>query len=503
MALFNRTTNADQKVSTANNNNYHLPNISAKKLNKQDFNLGTNTFPKDFKGVNLNEIIANLSAKKVAGRAVNAQSENRYIQKLLDQILETNDLYDFVFSSCKYVSEYGAKITAIIKSKDNKIYFADGFPFNTNYTNFFSNLTSFYGYVPIGRLAQAYIKYGINSTSIEVLGLDNDPITDEKLLKTINNKYKIENKIEQHNLGFVPAVLFQNYPVPKLWNLAFADFYPDWNPVNCFQPILNELTELIYYELQANKTRVFTKLNPKEWEQIKNSNLFFDAGVNILPNYAESINTGQLTNWLEIQQGNPIISTYIEAINDIVNTALTMVGLSNNQDNDATMRTATEVMYNNSSDYETIMVKRQTMEKSLKELLIKSILILDNNKKLNYEQVKQLLQVEIKDNIGIDKQERLSEYSQLLSLGLKTPFDYYIEVEGMTEKEAFAKYENVKNFYKKEEQVITENNQEKEVQDNANDEKETQATQGERVNTNQTNPRDNSKINNKEVKDNG
>lgn len=494
MSIFNRNTTqqSNSNVPQALNNGYHIPNKEAKKLNKQDFNVGTNTFPKDFKGVNLNEIIANLSAKKVAGRAVTAQSENAYIQKLLDNILETNDLYDFVFASCKYVSEFGAKITAIIKSKDNKIYFSDGFPFNTNYTNFFSNLTSFYGYVPVGRVAQAYIKYNINSTEIQVLGQNAEPITDAKALALIKQKYNIENKKEIHNLGFTPAVLFQNYPTPKLWNLAFADFYPDWNPVNCFQPILNELTELIYYELQANKTRVFTKLNPKEWEQIKNKSLFFDAGINILPNYAESINSGQLTNWLEIQQGNPIIGVYIEAINDIVNTALKMVGLSTENDNNAVMRTATEVTYNNSSDYETVMVKRQTMEKALKELLIKSILILDTKKTLNYEKVKQLLQVEIKDNIGIDKQERIAEYSQLLSLGLKTPLDYYIEIEGMTEQEANEKYQNVKNFYKEEEQVVTDENEKKAPQ----------SAENETANERPENERNNQTINN-QVANNG
>ena len=426
----------------------------------QDFNMGTNTFPKAFKLLNINEYIAKEMAKKIVGKGFSVKSENKHIQGLIDILLEHNDIRSFMYGLEKKLSQFGASPVAITLGKDGDqtiAFWTSAIPFNSNYTRFYQDLTSINMVFPLSSgktpnfvkltYSPGKIKQTLQTTATGTF-LD----LKASKIKEIEKKYNIKEYEKVFpNIDFTPAVLFKNYPVATLWGQSFSDFDPDWNAFANLQTIMNEQAELLYYELQANKTRVYVKLSANDLKTLKKADpdlkaTFFNAGIILVPGQANGINQTQLNSWIEVQAGNPNLEGYWNNINNMIEFAEKITGIGKDSESEA-IQTATEISSQNASKNETIQLKINLRQTDLKKLIAKSICLMDLT--LNYRDTLQNISVSIKENIGTDKQQQISDFAMLMNMGLKTKKDYFIEIEGMSETEAQEKVDALNKEYDK------------------------------------------------------
>ena len=427
---------------------------------KNDFYLGSNIFPSyDFNLVKLREMSAMKTATLLYGNGikVDVSKTNPALKEFVQRLNEDNNFLDFMFTIERIIHIYGASITLINPLKSNhdgqahyKWVFSN--PFGGQYSYLFWNdLDSAQATCRLthGKGESIYIFYNYNRYELKIEGFVDAqakvPISEGNgAQKQIFHEFLTQNNLNtliKNESGIVPAVIIKNYPTSTAYGNGFEEFLPEGSHLAGLQPVINQMAPTIMWELMANVTRAYLRMSEEEFnDMMKNLNAdtvgkFISKGIfNVNP--AGHTAQQQSENFFELQVANPQILQYLQALKEIIDLYLSLIGLSPVSLQEDTQRTATEVKSKTQNEFQVITLKRPLREEMLK-LLIKRTVQFHNG--YSEDQIKwddADITITLNPTIEMDITEKVALQTQLLQMGLTTRIMAIQNIHNMTEEDA-------------------------------------------------------------------
>ena len=393
------------------------------------------TFPVKFYGVNLLEMVALKFRQKTFGKMVEVTSDDTKIQKMIDDYFDF-DIYNFLLENELIVSIWGASIIFIDYNR-NKLRWTTANPWNLSIYQFDEKPT--YTDLTILRDSGVYQKIRYSPTTIEVKWVIGGAQLKAEELQAYIELNNLHDYTKTHNFNQMPIYYFLNKPKYKNYGTSLSQRYPDM--MNClgYQTIINQLIQTAYYELQMGKTQSSASLTPQQLadlnkkpaDQIK----FFTSPLTaILPNSKMDFVAGQTNQIKEVIQSRSTFNDHLMAVDEVIKLTFKAVGLSVEDNRDGVQRTMMEVDYQTQPDSEIIALRKAFRKKQIKELVKRSLLIIDGT--LNPKELDEKILVELKTNLGIDAKRRLDEADQRMTMGLMSRKQALQLVDDKTDQEA-------------------------------------------------------------------
>lgn len=405
------------------------------------------------KPIDLAEMVAIRMATLIWGRGFYLSTENEQIKAKWKIIQENNHLDSFFYEMEKMNSALGYTLVALDmddaeEDKDRIPYFNIAQPYG-NYL-----IEEVHG--EIIKLV-CWLRYGNSNSKPFMVRVEYTPT---KILKTIymadgktemakdeaDKLYK-KNNIDReylHNVGVVPAVLFQNIPKKNfIGGSQGTQWYPDGTAVAELQNLLNFIFDVLKKEAKFNRTRVFADLNQQNIKEILQSiagvidqkqplsmKLEDVIGDFILPSNLAPVE-GSGGNPIAILQGDPKFAQYKEAIDHIIDLYFRGCNLSVAKDTSGEV-TATEVQYQNSTEASTIIFKRKFRQQQIKKFLDKVFMIMG----LEQGTFEGDYAFEIKDNTSLNTFEDTEREIEMINMGLSSRIRAYMKLNQVSKEEA-------------------------------------------------------------------
>lgn len=368
------------------------------------------------------------------------------IQQELDRILATVDLFRFMKRLEVLISVRGGAVININQRPDGSAFFEIADPFASY--NFQSiqddsallevpTRVSFTINKGGGVLVNVIYTAGQKQTYVTIDG----SIATGRLLQEIEQRYNLKTGTEQYDFTQIPVFFFYNQEKVRYYGNILSQFVPDMAHVRALQAHMNALISNFYYELQMNKTRSYLNLNTTQIEKAKADPMYLlrlaQAPVTLLnENTKDNALQGTLPKTGEVYPANPQFQGYVEAIRGILALALKAVHLSEGSET-GTVNSALEAEYANSPDKEVIVERKNFRILQLKSLLAQAILVQNPTlTPIPFATLVSLIDIEIKENLGIDRASRGEQMNVLLNMGMISRVKAYQYIHDVSADEA-------------------------------------------------------------------
>lgn len=208
---------------------------------------------------------------------------------------------------------------------------------------------------------------------------------------------------------------------------------------NCrkLEKLMNQTYNQMFKEMLKNQTRIIGSFTPDEIKQIGNG-----SGIGwLLSDFiasTQSLISPNGTSGLEIIQGDPKLSSYLESIKLMWNDYLFHMGISPREDISGA-KTSAEISFISERTIETINVKKKIANNVLSNLFNK-ILVLENIIQNENENV---VNVEVRENLGNNPMTNYSEVNEMISTGLMTRLEGIQRIYSISKEEAEIKKEEI------------------------------------------------------------
>ncbi len=405
--------------------------------------------------INLSEVVALKMAKRIAGKGIHFNTENRYIKEALEKLEKDNDLMEIIFQGEKLLSAYGYLIPTWDRSKGGKL---------------FMNIGNVYGNSQVSKieyneeLAVVWMNIGTDNTgkwlrtTYTKTKVVREIYTDAEstMVSGASDKILKENQLpkeEVHNLGFVPVSFFQNLPKKNMYGGTFQNWYPDSTPVKNVQKLLDFLYEIIKKEAEFNRTRAFVDITSTEMNSMLHniSQSLGDEDNNI--SYGSKLKSligdfiiatdlkpieGAGGKAIEIIQGDPQFSQYVSLFDALINYYFAGCGLSTNDDIKGS-KTNLEVRATSQEEDLTITTKKTIRQHQWKHHFDKALMYLG----IPEEQLSEY-SIEFKDTSMKDSIQELENEQFKIENGLSSRIMSIMKIEGINREQAIAKLDQIK-----------------------------------------------------------
>ncbi|WP_342217579.1 hypothetical protein [Spiroplasma endosymbiont of Amphimallon solstitiale] len=380
--------------------------------------------------INLQEIIANHGSKLLWGNGYTLTSEHEEYKRAIKKLKEWNNLDSLFYQDCHIKSGYGYSIVQIDKSKTGRISL---------------NFAQPYAQSRVARVLEteysastwSRIQYDDQSIFVKTTYTPNqiiryftsDTVTLDGLQEKISKDLQLP-LIENHNLGIIPVKFMQNLPKKNFFGGVIGDYYPDMTPIKGLQKLLNHTFEMIWKELEYNRTRVFADITEQEVNQTKTA---FDMkklfGDFVLQTNLRSLGSTSGTPPIAIIQGSPVLDKYADFIQFIIDKTFEGAGYSPVNDT-TSQKTEAEVLITNSRDMETTRIKRTLNQSDWNEIFQRCFIL------MGLDGDKSKWTFEIKENTIIDRLKSLEIDEAELRLGITNIKRIIVKRYGVSEEEA-------------------------------------------------------------------
>lgn len=380
--------------------------------------------------INLQEIIANHGSKLLWGNGYTLTSEDEEYKKAIEKLKEWNNLDSLFYQDCHIKSGYGYSITQIDRTKTGRIVLTFAQPYAQSRVA--RVLETEYSASTWSRIQyddqSIFVKTTYTPNQI-IRYFTSDTVTLDGLQEKISKDLQLP-LIENHNLGIIPVKFMQNLPKKNFFGGVIGDYYPDMTPVKSLQKLLNKTFEIIWKELEYNRTRVFADITEQEINQSKTA---FDMkklfGDFVLQTNLRSLGSTSGTPPIAIIQGNPVLDKYADFIQFIIDKAFEGSGYSPVNDT-TSQKTEAEVLITNSRDMETTRIKRTLNQSDWNEIFQRCFIL------MGLDGDKSKWTFEIKENTITDRLKSLEIDEAELRLGITNIKRIIVKRYGVSEEEA-------------------------------------------------------------------
>ncbi len=394
--------------------------------------------------INLQEIIANHGSKLLWGNGYTLTSEHEEYKRAIEKLKEWNNLDSLFYQDCHIKSGYGYSITQIDRTKTGRIVLTFAQPYAQSRVA--RVLETEYSASTWSRIQyddqSIFVKTTYTPNQI-IRYFTSDTVTLDGLQEKISKDLQLP-LIENHNLGIIPVKFMQNLPKKNFFGGVIGDYYPDMTPIKGLQKLLNHTFEIIWKELEYNRTRVFADITEQEINQSKSAfefkKLFDDF---ILQTNLKSYGNSSGTLPIAIIQGNPVLDKYADFIQFIIDKAFEGSGYSPVNDT-TSQKTEAEVLITNSRDMETTRIKRTLNQSDWNEIFQRCFIL------MGLDGDKSKWTFEIKENTITDRLKSLEIDEVELRLGITNIKRIIVKRYGVSEEEAI-QIINENRKYQKEE----------------------------------------------------
>ncbi|WP_342266207.1 hypothetical protein [Spiroplasma endosymbiont of Villa modesta] len=380
--------------------------------------------------VNLSEMVANHGSKLLWGNGYTLTSEDDDYKRAIEKLKEWNNFDSLFYQDCHIKSGYGYSIIQIDKSKAGRIALNFAQPYAQSRVA--RVLETEYSASTWSRLQyddqSIYVKTTYTPNQI-IRYFTSDTVTLDGLQKEISDDLKLP-LIENHNLGIIPVKFMQNLPKKNFFGGVIGDYYPDNTACKGLQKLLNHTFEIVWKELEYNRTRVFANITQQEVNQSKTAfdfkKLFGDF---ILQTNLRSVGSTSGTLPIAVIQGTPILDKYVEFIQFIIDKYFEANGYSPVNDT-TSQKTEAEVLITNSRDMETTRIKRTLNQSDWNEIFQRCFIL------MGLDGDKSKWTFEIKENTITDRLKSLEIDEAELRLGITNIKRIIVKRYGVSEEEA-------------------------------------------------------------------
>lgn len=380
--------------------------------------------------LNLQEMVANHAAKLLWGNGYNLTSEYPEYKKAIEKLKQWNNLDSLFYQDCHIKSVYGYSIVQIDRTKSERISLNFAQPFaQSRITRVLDTEESASTWSRLQYDDQSiYVKTTYTKNQIK-RQFTSDTVTLDGLQEKISKDLQLP-LIENHNLGILPVKFMQNLPKKNFFGGVIGDYYPDMTPCKGLQKLLNHTFEMIWKELEFNRTRAFLDITEQEINMSKNA---FEmkklVGDFILQANLRSVGSTSGTPPIAILQGNPVLDKYANFIQFIIDKYFEGCGYSPINDT-TSQKTEAEVLITNSRDMETTRIKRTLNQSDWNDIFQRCFIL------MGLEGDKSKWTFEIKENTITDRLKSLEIDETELRLGITNIKRIIVKRYGVSEEEA-------------------------------------------------------------------
>ncbi|WP_342254786.1 hypothetical protein [Spiroplasma endosymbiont of Zeiraphera isertana] len=389
--------------------------------------------------LNLTEMIANHGSKLLWGNGYTLTSEDEKYKQAIEKLKEWNNLDSLFYQDCNIKSAYGYSIIQIDRTKTGRIALNFAQPYAQSRVA--RVLETEYSASTWSRLQyddqSIYVKTTYTPNQI-IRYFTSDTVTLDGLQEKISKDLQLP-LIDNHNLGIIPVKFMQNLPKKNFFGGVIGDYYPDTTAIKGLRKLLNHTFEIMWKELDFNRTRVFLDITAQEINAMTKSD---DAntqasgyelkrliGDMILQTNLRSLGSTSGTPPIATIMGAPVLDKYADFIQFIIDKAFEGSGYSPVNDT-TSQKTEAEVLITNSRDMETTRIKRTLNQSDWNEIFQRCFIL------MGLDGDKSKWTFEIKENTITDRLKSLEIDEAELRLGITNIKRIIVKRYGASEEEA-------------------------------------------------------------------
>lgn len=394
--------------------------------------------------LNLQEMVANHASKLLWGNGYTLTSEFKDYKQAIKKIQEWNNLDSLFYQDCHIKSAYGYSIIQIDRSKTGRISLNFAQPYaQSRVARVLDTEESASTWSRLQYDDQSiYVKTTYTKNQIK-RQFTSDTTTLDSIQEKISKDLQLP-LIENHNLGILPVKFMQNLPKKNFFGGVIGDYYPDNTACKGLQKLLNHTFEMIWKELEYNRTRAFLDITEQE---INKSKTAFDMkkllGDFVLQANLRSVGSTSGSPPIAILQGNPVLDKYANFIQFIIDKYFEGNGYSPVNDT-TSQKTEAEVLITNSRDMETTRIKRTLNQSDWNEIFKRCFILMGLDGDISK------WTFEIKENTITDRLKSLEIHERKLALDLTNRKRILVQEEGVSEEEAMNILEENRRMRKEE-----------------------------------------------------
>lgn len=323
-----------------------------------------------FKPFDLREWGSNLVSQLLFGGGFSLYSTNKVIQSFLLNFQRKNNLYEYFLIMEKRLFLEGRVVHTLNRTFSGEIYLVQV------ESNFYNPVTRLYG-KEVAAVLWSRKSYSQGQVYCEE-HWDEEKVTrnfysNQMVLLNLDEYVEIAKGdalplVEYHNLGICPVNDMMNRP---FWSSSqsITRSYPTDAAVINLQKTIDLAYSNLNQEIKANRTRIFLpNLTTKELLKMKQQHMETGNIGLIDSDFVFGVTTGAMQNpalaqnsnnkSMEILQGDPKFSQYMELVNQVQNQYLKGILMNDANNNLDVQKTDDEINYQKSRDTETFKALR-------------------------------------------------------------------------------------------------------------------------------------------------
>ena len=389
-------------------------------------------------GLDLREMLSKHAAGLLWGNGIVFMSENKKIQKIIDDFNKINDIQSFLYSNEKQLSAYGIIIGIIQLTENGRPMLETAFNFGRMELKEYLNNGVEGSFTIKDRYNGFFTDYIAKNGTITVTNRELDKANNTIVKDMLKNKWTYKK--------YIPFLEIMNLPNKNFFqNIQFGDYYPDAVAVTSLQLLINSATKAINHELNINQTKFFGSINQQYIDNIKNTE---SGEVSLM--YSKAFiksSTANNNDTITILQANPQLNTYMDFYDRIIGKYWEGSGYSY-VDQYQTDSTAFETNMNQSRDLLTTRLKRnlrQIQYRKLFKIMFYTVLE-QTEKKMSEEEMETLSEdfiFTIKENNIINIINEIEKVTKLIGLDLMDRETAYKDLFNVDDEEAAARVKEI------------------------------------------------------------
>lgn len=351
--------------------------------------------------INLRSIQAHLSASLLFGQGATPQSDNKEIQKYLNNFWQNNKMNDRLYQLAYDTAFWGGVICTIDRSENGMLWLSHATPEILQIVSKI-DITPFRAEIMKKRVVGAQIFY-IREIWTDRYVERNLTIQSQGVIRPINEKDEIPAELripayEEHNLGFVPIEEFTNKPAINTIASGIGSYYErvrDGYNVRHLELQVNNLYRQHYKETIFGKSKVFGNIRKSELTAMM-KNQYLDAKMMLSDFIIETGKTEGQSKPIETMPATYDGAKWLEPVEMLINQYWFGCLYSDPFPKQAEM-TEAESIINKDRDMRTTNDKRYRWGEFLNNLFAK--LIVYEGFAEDLDEAREMFTIEIKENV--------------------------------------------------------------------------------------------------------